>query len=67
MIKSGGEWISSVELENRLAAHPAVRAAAVIAVPDKWRERPLAVVVLDDRRQYRDRGAAGRFSPRPGG
>ncbi|GAB4975102.1 MULTISPECIES: long-chain fatty acid--CoA ligase [Mycobacterium] len=49
VIKSGGEWISSVELENELAAHPAVRAAAVIAVPDpKWQERPLAVVVLHD-------------------
>ena len=47
LIKSGGEWISSVDLENRLVAHPAVREAAVIAVPHaKWEERPLAVVVL---------------------
>ena len=47
MIKSGGEWISSVELENALMAHPAVAEAAVIAVPDaKWDERPLAAVVL---------------------
>jgi fatty-acyl-CoA synthase len=47
MIKSGGEWISSVDLENALMAHPAVREAAVIAVPHpKWDERPLAVVVL---------------------
>lgn len=46
VIKSGGEWISSVELENELATHPAVRTAAVIAVPDaKWQERPLAVIV----------------------
>src|SRR6185437_8438663 len=46
VIKSGGEWISSVELENALMAHPAVAEAAVIAVPDeKWDERPLAVVV----------------------
>ncbi|EUA31590.1 AMP-binding enzyme family protein [Mycobacterium intracellulare] len=46
MIKSGGEWISSVELENELAAHPGVRTAAVISVPDpKWQERPLAVIV----------------------
>lgn len=46
VIKSGGEWISSVQLENELAAHPAVRAAAVIAIPDpKWQERPLAVIV----------------------
>jgi fatty-acyl-CoA synthase len=46
MIKSGGEWISSVDLENALIAHPEVREAAVIAVPHpKWQERPLAVVV----------------------
>ena len=47
VIKSGGEWISSVELENALMAHPAIMEAAVIAVPDeKWDERPLAAVVL---------------------
>ena len=47
VIKSGGEWISSVDLENALMAHPAVREAAVVAVPDeKWDERPLACVVL---------------------
>jgi fatty-acyl-CoA synthase len=47
LIKSGGEWISSVDLENALMAHPAVREAAVIAVPHpKWQERPLAVIVL---------------------
>jgi fatty-acyl-CoA synthase len=47
VIKSGGEWISSVELEGLLMAHPAVAEAAVIAVPDpKWSERPLACVVL---------------------
>jgi acyl-CoA synthetase (AMP-forming)/AMP-acid ligase II len=46
LIKSGGEWISSVELENALIAHPKVREAAVIAIPDeKWSERPLAIVV----------------------
>ena len=46
LIKSGGEWISSVELENALMGHPAVREAAVIAIPHpKWMERPLAVVV----------------------
>ncbi|MSO74042.1 MAG: fatty-acid--CoA ligase [Alphaproteobacteria bacterium] len=49
LIKSGGEWISSVDLENALMGHPAVREAAVIAVPHpKWDERPLAVVVLKD-------------------
>ena len=46
VIKSGGEWISSVELEVLLMAHPAVVEAAVIAVPDpRWTERPLACVV----------------------
>ena len=49
VIKSGGEWISSVELENALMAHPAVAEAAVIAIPDeKWAERPLAAVVLKE-------------------
>jgi fatty-acyl-CoA synthase len=47
LIKSGGEWISSVELEGLLMAHPKVLEAAVIAVPHpKWVERPLACVVL---------------------
>jgi fatty-acyl-CoA synthase len=47
VIKSGGEWISSMELENALMAHPAVAEAAVIGVADeKWGERPLAAVVL---------------------
>ena len=46
VIKSGGEWISSVELENCLIAHPHVVEAAVVGVPDeRWQERPLAVVV----------------------
>jgi fatty-acyl-CoA synthase len=46
LVKSGGEWISSVELENALMGHPDVAQAAVIAIPDeKWGERPLAVVV----------------------
>lgn len=49
LIKSGGEWISSVDLENALMGHPAVREAAVIGVPHpKWQERPLAVVVCRD-------------------
>ena len=46
LVKSGGEWISSVALENALMAHPQVMEAAVIAIPDEqWSERPLAVVV----------------------
>lgn len=49
VIKSGGEWISSVALENALMAHPDVAEAAVVAVPDeKWGERPLATVVLKE-------------------
>ena len=47
LIKSGGEWISSVDLENAIMAHPAIAEAAVIAVPhEKWGERPLACVVI---------------------
>jgi fatty-acyl-CoA synthase len=47
LVKSGGEWISSVELENAVMAHPDVVEAAVIAVPDeRWGERPCACVVL---------------------
>ena len=47
LIKSGGEWISSVEIENELMSHPSVAEAAVIAKPDeRWTERPLACVVL---------------------
>ena len=46
VIKSGGEWISSVELEGEIMAHPDVFEAAVVAVPDpRWQERPLACVV----------------------
>jgi fatty-acyl-CoA synthase len=47
VIKSGGEWISSVDLENTVMSHPAVAEAAVIGVPDeKWDERPLVAVVV---------------------
>jgi fatty-acyl-CoA synthase len=46
VIKSGGEWISSVDLEVQLMAHPGILEAAVVGVPDdKWQERPLACVV----------------------
>jgi fatty-acyl-CoA synthase len=49
LIKSGGEWISSVDLENALMAHEAVFEAAVVAVPhEKWQERPVGCVVLKD-------------------
>ena len=47
LIKSGGEWISSIDLENTIMSHPAVAEAAVIGVPsEKWTERPMACVVL---------------------
>lgn len=49
LIKSGGEWISSVDLENALMTHEAVFEAAVIAIPhEKWLERPLACIVLKE-------------------
>jgi fatty-acyl-CoA synthase len=49
VIKSGGEWISSVDLENAIMAHPDVLEASVVGVPDeKWGERPLASVVLKE-------------------
>jgi fatty-acyl-CoA synthase len=49
VIKSGGEWISSMDLENALMAHPKIREAAVIGVPDeRWGERPLAAVVPEE-------------------
>jgi acyl-CoA synthetase (AMP-forming)/AMP-acid ligase II len=52
LIKSGGEWISSVDMENALMGHDAVQEAAVIAIADaKWGERPLACVVLKQGRQ----------------
>lgn len=52
VIKSGGEWISSVTLENLLMGHPKVLEAAVVAVPDdKWGERPLATVVIAEGEQ----------------
>ncbi|ANU15054.1 Long-chain-fatty-acid--CoA ligase [Planococcus halocryophilus Or1] len=49
LIKSGGEWISSVDLENALMTHEAVFEAAVVAIPhEKWMERPLACVVVKE-------------------
>jgi fatty-acyl-CoA synthase len=51
VIKSGGEWISSVDLENQVMGHPAVAEAAVVGIPDeKWDERPLVAVVLKEGR-----------------
>src|SRR5690606_6638418 len=49
LVKSGGEWISSVDLENAIMSHPSVAEAAVIAVAHpRWMERPLACVVVKD-------------------
>ncbi len=49
LVKSGGEWISSVDIENTLMGHPAVKEAAVVGVPHpRWQERPIAAVVLKD-------------------
>src|SRR3954468_24856395 len=49
VIKSGGEWISSVDLENAIMGHPAVAECAVIAMPhERWSERPLACVVVEE-------------------
>jgi len=51
-IKGGGEWISSIDMENALMGHPAVREAAVVGIPHpKWQERPLALVVLNQGHQ----------------
>jgi len=53
LVKSGGEWISSVDLENAIMGHPKVAEAAVIAIAHpKWQERPLAAVVPHE--QFRD-------------
>ena len=68
LIKSGGEWISSLDMENAIAAMPAVREVAVIGIPhEKWQERPLACVVLVDGEavgidQVRDRLADAGFA-----
>ena len=69
LIKSGGEWISSVDMENLLMAHPAVAEASIIAVPDvKWTERPLACVVFAPASVRRPRNCASisRNSSRSG-
>jgi len=65
VIKSGGEWISSVEVENALMAHPAVAEAAVIAIPDeKWAERPLAVIVLKEGQSATDEQLREHLAPK---
>ena len=64
LVKSGGEWISSVALENALMGHHAVAEAAVVAVPHpKWDERPLAVVVLREGRSASARELVDFLAP----
>ena len=64
LVKSGGEWISTVALENALMGHPAIAEAAVIAVPDdKWSERPLAVCVLREGASATDDELRGHLAP----
>jgi fatty-acyl-CoA synthase len=65
LIKSGGEWISSVELENELMGHPQIKEAAVIGVPDpKWSERPLACVVLEPGAELSKQDVLDYLTPR---
>jgi fatty-acyl-CoA synthase len=64
LIRSGGEWISSVAIENALMGHPAVAEAAVVAVPHpKWDERPLAVVVLKQGQQATEEELRAHLAP----
>jgi fatty-acyl-CoA synthase len=64
VIKSGGEWISSVDVENALMSHPAVAEAAVIAIPDeKWAERPLAAIVLKEGQTVTDEQLREHLAP----
>ncbi len=65
LIKSGGEWISSVELENELMGHSAIREAAVIGIPDpKWSERPLACVVVEEGAELSKQDVLDYLTPR---
>ena len=65
LVKSGGEWISSVELENEIMAHPDVLEAAVIAVPDeRWGERPCACVVRKEGSSLDEAAVLDHLRPR---
>ena len=65
LIKSGGEWISSLDLENALMAHPAVQEAAVVGIAHpKWDERPLAVIVLKPGASVDDDALRAFLAPR---
>ena len=65
LIKSGGEWISSVDLENVIMAHPKVKEAAVIGIPHpKWDERPLACVVLNEGEEVTEQEILDHLEPK---
>ena len=65
LIKSGGEWISSVDVENALMGHPAVKEAAVVAVPhERWSERPVACVVFKEGAKASDEELRAWLEPR---
>ena len=64
VIKTGGEWVSSVALENLISQHPAVASVAVIGIPDpQWGEQPLALVVRCDGMQFDQAALAGHLQP----
>ncbi|MFD0661140.1 AMP-binding enzyme [Thermocatellispora tengchongensis] len=65
VIKSGGEWISSIDLENAIVAHPAVAEAAVVGVPHpRWQERPVALVVTEPGRTLSEQEVRDHLAPR---
>lgn len=65
VIKSGGEWISSIALEGEAASHPGVKEAAAIGIPnDRWGERPLLIVVRADGSDVSDTDIIGYLRPR---
>ena len=64
LIKSGGEWISSVDLENVIMSHPKVKEAAVIGIPHpKWDERPLACVVVNEGEEVTEQEILDHLKP----
>ncbi len=64
MIKTGGEWLSSLELEDLISRHPAVREVAVVGVPDpQWGERPFALLVVREGQQLDARGLKEHLKP----
>lgn len=65
LVKSGGEWISSVDIENILMSHPKIREAAVVGIPHpKWDERPLACIVLESGQQLSEEEVREFLAPK---